>query len=296
MPIVLTDNFESYAPHTGSSGLEPDGIHGHCDLFVIGPWTSYQSEIEAGVGRSGSQAIYSKQGAIQQYGLNGISTSLSGRAVVYATRHSIAQLLAWNYSAGFHHGLTIQPTATQAIDSTEFTARFGFYNDINGATHLGDDLVFYTNWTEPGGAHHTFTFRAANIYKDSTWQKFEFRWRMSSVTNDGLFVNPDGAVCIYVDDVRVVNQSGLYLTLRDDWATYGGPGAANYWDGTYYALGGYLDDVMVDNNGFLGCPAPVPPPPACVHACLLTDPAPIAGGGQGCRLTGSLAGPDIECA
>jgi hypothetical protein len=44
-------------------------------------------------------------------------------------------------------------------------------------------------------------------------------------------------------------------------------------------------------------PPPTPPsPPACVHGCVLTDPAPIAGGGQGCRLGGTLAGPDVECA
>jgi hypothetical protein len=50
---------------------------------------------------------------------------------------------------------------------------------------------------------------------------------------------------------------------------------------------------------------PIIPPPSCVHACLVTDPA-IAGGGQGCRapLTPETGGgqgcqapapPDVEC-
>ncbi len=37
-------------------------------------------------------------------------------------------------------------------------------------------------------------------------------------------------------------------------------------------------------------------PPSCVHACLLVDPSPIAGGGQGCKLAGTLSGPAVECA
>ncbi len=39
-------------------------------------------------------------------------------------------------------------------------------------------------------------------------------------------------------------------------------------------------------------PPPTPSSPACVHACLVTDPAPIAGGGQGCRLPDA---PAVEC-
>ncbi|PYQ25571.1 MAG: hypothetical protein DMF56_27205 [Acidobacteria bacterium] len=39
-------------------------------------------------------------------------------------------------------------------------------------------------------------------------------------------------------------------------------------------------------------PEPPPMPPACVHACVVTDPAPISGGGQGCRAPDA---PAVEC-
>ena len=42
----------------------------------------------------------------------------------------------------------------------------------------------------------------------------------------------------------------------------------------------------------IGTPPEPEPAPTCVHACLITDPAPITGGGQGCRAPDA---PAVEC-
>lgn len=236
--ILLTDTFESYSVGLlTSSGMAAAGY----------TWSSGAQEPSISIAQAhgGTKSVRSTTGAIQHLGLT--SGTRSGTASGWGYRDTTIP----NPNI---HGTGIQPLHPLVGESF---GRFGVRDDYYGtqfptAGAGPNDLVFWYTWLTPGPefAYQSRTIVAPNVYRDNTWQHFVLEWTLSSFNATTGFINQDGCVRITVDDAVVVNQTGLYLTLRDnwnDWRETGNRPTDNTWEGIYYAWGGYLDDIQVTN-------------------------------------------------
>jgi hypothetical protein len=232
---LLTEDFESYAPRAFNNDTN------------LGAWTCYQIGVASGVDPNLRQAASGVQGALQQSLGAGAA---AGRCMAWGYRFSVAELTAMGRNSAFCHGLSIQPQAASAY-SDETIGRFGFYNDNPYPLAPTRDVVFYANRLDAnGGSVAPHTTRVSNVYVDSAWQKFDFRWSLSTLDGSG-YMNADGTAQLFVDDVQVLDESGLYLALRDNWSDWRATGrlvTTNVWDGIYFSFGGYLDDVTVSTG------------------------------------------------
>jgi hypothetical protein len=234
---LLTEDFEAYATRAISDA-------------DLGAWSCYQIGLEAGTGHTGSKAAVSYQGALQHYVVNTPPLTRWGRTVVWAYRFSAAELTARGRDPStYYHGINIQPAPT--IGYAGDHSGFGVLNDTHALYGAGDpdDMVVWTYWRTLTGTTGTYTARASNVVVDSVWQKFDFRWKLSTVGTSGLFLEANGCVQLLVDDVVVLDLTGLLVTLADNT----GPSVENSWDGVYYAFGGLVDDLSISNESAI-CP------------------------------------------
>lgn len=287
MASLFTDGFESYTVGTWTaSGMVAAGWE------VSANATDLISTAQA---HSGSQSARSQQGAIQRTATAGLR---SGKTTHWGYRDTTV-------GSPFVHGVGFTPGHSYYEDS----GYLSFLNDYYGTAGTGagpDDLVFIYTWSTVGHVDTTAQFVAPNVYLDNTWQKFVIEWTLSSFDAGTAWINPDGCVRVTVDNVVVMNQAGLYLTLRDNWGDWRGTGHTptdNVWQFAYYSFAGYLDDVDVTDDALV-CGAgasPIVVVDASTPCCSTGGGGTVvpAGGGQGggaTPLQTATIGTQIACA
>jgi hypothetical protein len=241
MSVLFTDDFESYAVRSVGS-----------DAPLGTTWECYQVGIEVGTGHGGSKAAVSYQGALSHGGVNVPLSIRWGRTVVWTYRLSVAELAARGRDSGFYRGLIMQVAAIDEVASNQ--SGFGVMNDPLGTqgwtAGFPNSMWLWMNWRAADGSNAHLYVHSPACVVDSTWQKFDWRWKLSTVKPTSPFLNANGCAQLYVDDTLVLDQHDLFITLRDNT----GPTVLNQWTGCAYALGGFLDDVAISNETNLLCP------------------------------------------
>lgn len=248
MSILTTDDFESYTLGTGGSNSH------------IGPWGANGATVRNSSafypgGHGGGQGVFGNisNGIIRPSSNFGASTAdlnatwePSGRAIVWSFRWTTARS---GSSSRYGHA-AIRPTPPFGTTPNTLFGISHYVATSNGVDPGAgpNDIVLFSKYYNASSVLTTVTSRATGVLADEVWQKFDLRWKVSSVAGSAPYLNPDGRMQLYVDDVLVLDVSGWYLTAIDNNA----PIATNKWSGVRFGpYTGYIDDVYLDNEPFV---------------------------------------------
>lgn len=213
MATVFSTDFESY----GVTGSPTENQSLLDNGWVTG--THSQNFVQASNAHSGSKSVKIANGAIER--------DLAGPFGASVTMEMWAKADA---GLGTAKGPSLQIASTLGSDGSTRWIVGVFTPDGT------DDLEL--------NLFDTTIATAAGVIVTGTYQQIRMAVRFSTVNDTLDDVNEDGCVSVFVDGVRVINQSNIRVAATSvNWAT-----GENYWDILYFDIDGYVDDVLITDD------------------------------------------------